>query len=1060
MPAPVLDARGTASSLAAAAELAGEALMPPPASTASFGQWVRQRRKAVDLTQEALGRLVSCSPHAIRKIEANERRPSRRLTERLAEQLKVAQAEYPTFVAAARGALLEFQGPRDIVGFEPEAVAERDASSMPFVGRELQSRRLRQWLAQLPTRRGCTVLVEGEAGIGKTRLIGELCRHAQRADLRVAGSKCYAIERHVAYRALVDLIEQALAGAPAGFEQGLDSAARAELAVLVPHLARRWAGLPTLSAEVPQARQVRLSAAAVALFEVLAEPHGLLLVLDDLQWIDDASAQVLLDIAAHSARGRLLVVLACRSEDLLADARLAGMVADLDGRSRLERMALPALSRAELHELLQRLQAGTPGAELAQAALADHAVFDALYAHCHGNPLFLDAALAQGFVPQLAATSAQTCSPQQRRALPVRLQSVMRERLGRLSEVARKLLDVAAVVGRGADFEQLHAVMDSYMQRAGAQRARRGESRAPANRTGGAPSPAMCLDALDELLLRQWLVVDAQTDDYTFAHDKVRESVLAEMSPARRAFLHAAVADCLASQEAPQHALIAEHEEQARRWTGALRHRLLAGTQAEQLFAVDEAISQYSKGLALAEQHPGAATSALASELLERRGLAHAWRSAVDQASADLRPAVDRALARDDTPRAIELLTTLGMTCQRADRYAQGSTALHDALNLARRTDDPRAAAVAMFWLGDIEWSLDHNAASSVWFQQVMGLCESARLADDVWVMAHHGLGEVAVMDARPAEGLAQLAQSLALARQRGDARLECENLIVIAWAHLGAHGTGQYGAALDHCEQVIALVQRADMPWYLAPGLIGRGAALCSLGRFQPGLECFAQAISISRDIGMMRFEAMARIWLAECCLDADEPGCALSHADCALRLMAQSGAAFFSHQLQAIRQQALIRLGRSAEVGDLAQDLTQARALWLGQAVLRTLDTQTEHFFRRGDLAGAQRSALEWADVALAHGVPEMHARAAAWSAEILARQGHHDAALSLADQLLAQPPATQRFSLGHALNRLAHRCAQTLGAPSVARYRARLSQYEQALAQAQSSIQSFGV
>ena len=702
-----------------------------PAPTTSFGQWVRQQRRAVDLTQEALGRLVNCSPHAIRKIEANERRPSRRLTERLAEQLRVAQAEYPTFVAAARGVSVEFQAPRDGAGFEPEAMADLVSSSIPFVGRELQSRRLRQWLAQLPTRRGCTVLVEGEAGIGKTRLMSELCQHALRADLRVTSSKCYAIERHVTYRALVDLIEQAVAGVPAGFEQRLDSAARAELAVLVPHLARHWAGLPMLSAEVPQARQVRLSAAAVALFDALAEPHGLLLVLDDLQWIDDASAQVLLDIASHSVQGRLLVVLACRSEDLLTDARLAGMVADLEGRSRVERMTLPALSRDELQELLLRLQERAAGTAQARTSLGDPRAMDAIYAYCHGNPLFLDAALAEGLVP-LASTSTQVGSAWASRALPVRLQSVMRERLGRLSAVARKLIDVAAAVGRGVDFELLHAVMGAYTQSADVARTRGADSGKTARLAGSLVSPATCLDALDELLLRQWLVVDAETDDYTFAHDKLRDAVLAEMSPARRAFLHASVAECLAGRDDPPHALIAEHQEQAGRWSGALRHRLLAGTQAEQLFAVDEAIAQYSKGLELAEHHPGAATLALASELLERRGLAHAWLSAVDQATADLRPAVNRALARDDTPRAIELLTTLGMTCQRADRYAQGSAALHDALNLARRIDDPRAAAVAMFWLGDIEWSLDNNNASSVWFRQVMGLCESARLDDDV----------------------------------------------------------------------------------------------------------------------------------------------------------------------------------------------------------------------------------------------------------------------------------------------------------------------------------------
>jgi TolB-like protein/DNA-binding XRE family transcriptional regulator len=68
----------------------------------SFGYWLRRRRKALDLTQEALARAVACSRFTIRKIEADERRPSRRLAERLAERLAIPQEERDAFMAAAR----------------------------------------------------------------------------------------------------------------------------------------------------------------------------------------------------------------------------------------------------------------------------------------------------------------------------------------------------------------------------------------------------------------------------------------------------------------------------------------------------------------------------------------------------------------------------------------------------------------------------------------------------------------------------------------------------------------------------------------------------------------------------------------------------------------------------------------------------------------------------------------------------------------------------------------------------------------------------------------------
>src|SRR5262245_48964375 len=73
--------------------------------TASFGEWVRRRRKALDLTQAALARQVGCAEVTIKKIEADERRPSRQIAERLAESLQLVPAKRAAFVRAARGEL-------------------------------------------------------------------------------------------------------------------------------------------------------------------------------------------------------------------------------------------------------------------------------------------------------------------------------------------------------------------------------------------------------------------------------------------------------------------------------------------------------------------------------------------------------------------------------------------------------------------------------------------------------------------------------------------------------------------------------------------------------------------------------------------------------------------------------------------------------------------------------------------------------------------------------------------------------------------------------------------
>ena len=141
------------------------------AETVSFGAWVRKRRRALDLTQAKLGALAACTESAIRKIEADERRPSRRIAERLADALKVPPAERAKFVETARGEgrverlealeeMREDERPAPLAGNLPQATPQ-------LIGRERELELIGQRL-QDPACRLLTVL--GPGGIGKTQL--------------------------------------------------------------------------------------------------------------------------------------------------------------------------------------------------------------------------------------------------------------------------------------------------------------------------------------------------------------------------------------------------------------------------------------------------------------------------------------------------------------------------------------------------------------------------------------------------------------------------------------------------------------------------------------------------------------------------------------------------------------------------------------------------------------------------------------------------------------------------------------------------------------------------
>ena len=239
--------------------------------TTSFGYWLRRRRKALDLTQEQLAQSVACSRFAIRKIEADERRPSRRLAERLAEKLAIPPQERDAFLETARA--LRPRRPRWIVDKAPaRAGPRRSRRSEPV-------RRPRQRDAT------CSIglLAHLGAGIGSRGADRRRARHRQepahararaprraRAACATLATNCYEIERAMPYQPVIDLVTQALelAAEPRRCRSCRRCRSRRSRRSC-PAVAERVA-VPCLSADFPEARQARLFRAIVQLFEALA----------------------------------------------------------------------------------------------------------------------------------------------------------------------------------------------------------------------------------------------------------------------------------------------------------------------------------------------------------------------------------------------------------------------------------------------------------------------------------------------------------------------------------------------------------------------------------------------------------------------------------------------------------------------------------------------------------------------------------------------------------------------------------------------------------------------
>lgn len=733
----------------------------------SFGYWLRRRRLALDLTQVALAEKVSCSQAAIKKIEAQERRPSARLAQRLAEHLGVPAHEREAFLAAARSFSAAQRLQRDQLPLTPPlplagdtpAIALAAATpvadappTLPLVGRDDECRRVDAALAGL-AQGGQVLLLQGEAGIGKSRLLAELQAGARARAMPVLATNCYEIERAIAYQPVIDLATQACGQLPEPRLRQIAPVLLAEIVALVPALAVTLAGLPPLSVDVPQARQARLFDALVRLLDALANGRPLLLVIDNLQWADDASLTFVHFLARQLAGRPVLLACAYRDEELAGDERLAALLDSLRREPNTLQMTLPRLAPADTESLLGHLD---------DPALRSPGLAGRLHRETGGNPFFL-----WSIVHSLAEGEGQN-GDDRALPLPAAVRDSVRSRLARVPQAERLLLELAAVFGRRFDFETLLALSEL-------------------------PEPAL-VDSLDALVRRR-LLHEEEDGSYDFNHDKLREVVYLDIGSARRVLLHRQLAERLergadgAGQD--HYARLAEHFERGKAWPQAVRYLALAADRSSRLFAMRESLQWCDRAVALLQAHPEAATGPRQlTQLLEQRGLTRVQAGQIEGAVADFQLAIEAARADGQIEHARDVLIHLGMAYRRADAFEPALACLQEALVASRATGDERHAADTLYHLGTVAWSNGRNDLAIEHHQQAVEICERLALTDLVAVQAFHGRGEAHLANGEPAAAATGFARSLALARAIDDKSYEAENLMMIGWACSGHSAT------------------------------------------------------------------------------------------------------------------------------------------------------------------------------------------------------------------------------------------------------------------------------
>ncbi len=366
----------------------------------------------------------------------------------------------------------------------------------PLVGRQAEWTQLLSLWRRAAAGHPQMALLDGETGIGKTRLLEELIQWAHSHQQTTAAVGCTATDRTLPYAPVAALLRvPALNARLARLAPGWLS----EISRLLPELA---AAHPGLSAPGPLTepwqRQRLFQALAQAILN--ADPRGaapaalLLLCLDDLQWADPDTLDWLLYLLETAGSAPLLVLGTTCCAELAADNPLEALAQKLQRRGLLTRIELGALSPAAAAELAR----AAAGRNLSTGEAAR------LYSETEGNPLFVVEMALGGRDPDLP--------------LPPKVEAAIRRRLAGLSAPARDLAQTAAILGRTFTTDLLA-------------------------RVSGLTEDAL-LQGLDELW-RQRIVREQGADAYDFTHDKLRAVAYAGLSPARRRYLHRRAAEAL-----------------------------------------------------------------------------------------------------------------------------------------------------------------------------------------------------------------------------------------------------------------------------------------------------------------------------------------------------------------------------------------------------------------------------------------------------------------------------------------------------------------------------------
>jgi len=796
---------------------------------------------------------------------------------------------------------------------------------LPLVGRTRELAALES-LMETPKDGTSVVIVAGEGGVGKSRLALELGDRAERRGWKVAYGRAFPVEAGVPYALFSDAFLPILRDLDPDRLTVLSRGGEAELQYLFPALGR-GAGPADLGGD-PDELRTRLMWNFAEFLKSYAAREPLLCVLEDLQWADESSLQLLHFLGRQVAGERILFV--CTYNDTQRDQSLELVRTERSlvslGVGEIRR--LEPLTLDQVSELV-RLSFGVDAAVVREFCAL-------LYGWTRGNPFFLEEILKSLIQSGRLAPSSGTWVgwDAQDFGLPPSIRDAVLARVSATSEGARTVAELTAIIGARARYPLL-ASISGLKERE-------------------------LLGALEELCAAR--ILDERTDAgavvYDFSHPLVRQTLYNEFGLQRARMLHGVVAEAMeefygkrALDHADELAFHFQRTDAEKLRTKAATYLAAAGRAALDRRADHEAVTylraaleradggdddhrllraQLVPQLARALQHLGdfeeatvlwqaaldglGATSPHEGALRRALGMAHFWCGRHEEAASQLDEGLEASRREGDRAEAVRLRISKAYYLQEVGQGAEAMETLSPALPLAEEIGEPgllarvhRALALLHLWVGPPEQAREHaeraialarrndDLTIEFWARWALAVLEGMRgdtaqmgaAVDQVNELADRARSpvlrlwtadmsiELAYFRGEWDRGIAIGMQAIALARSLNQRTILPRLLVWTSQIHLGRGQLDEAKQLLDEAVEVSGIEgPGAAMDVHqVVPVYIGRAYYLVGLGEFQRAIEMAEKGAAIAEGTGYTLW-AMHRLLpiLAEAYLWAGE--------------------------------------------------------------------------------------------------------------------------------------------------------------------------------------------